>query len=240
MAPVTGSPAATFSPARRARRDGPFRGAGLLCLGASVALLLARWWQSRRASAPLVPAVTMAALFGTASPPAATRLLQLVSTPTPDPAAVLDCIAALEAARAAVDGRALEGPWEVAWSDGSMAWRALVARAVQVVSGRSRAGQSFDLRKGTALNFAELLDSRVRVTATGTFRPTAGALPGRYPAAFDVQIRSGELGAAGRSFALPISGPGVFECLYGDDRVRVFRSPAGLAVQVRSDWSPSP
>ena len=60
-----------------------------------------------------------------------------------------------------------------------------------------------------------------------------------YPVRFDVQISGGAVTVAGRRLNLPICGPGEFEVLYGDGRVRVFRSSGGVAVQVPSDWTPS-
>ncbi len=59
---------------------------------------------------------------------------------------------------------ACRGAWEVVWSEGTMAWRALVARAVQRVAGNCRAGQCFDESSGMALNFAELFDKRCIIT----------------------------------------------------------------------------
>ena len=163
-------------------------------------------------------------------------LRELVTADVPDNQRILECVAALEAAQRPVDRRAFAGAWEVVWSDGTMAWRALVARAVQQVSGRSRAGQVFDLTAGSALNFAELFGGGTTITAQGKFAPAGGALAKRYPVAFDVQILQGALQTGGRQIALPIKGPGYFECLYGDAQVRVFRSKSGLAVQIPSDW----
>ena len=60
-----------------------------------------------------------------------------------------------------------------------------------------------------------------------------------YPVRFDVQISGGAVTVAGRRLNLPICGPGEFEVLYGDERVRVFRSSGGAAVQVPSDATPS-
>lgn len=172
------------------------------------------------------------------------------SAPRAD-ARVLELVAALESARAPVDPAAFDGPFQVAWSSGTMAWRAVVARAVQAVSGRSRAGQRFDLdaRPPTARNFAQLLGGAVEITAGGYFRPAevdadpndpdAVADDAVYPVRFDVQIAGGAVTVAGRRWDLPICGPGEFEVLYGDERVRVFRSSGGVAVQVPSDWTPS-
>lgn len=139
----------------------------------------------------------------------------------------------------------------MAWSEGTMAWRALVAKAVQAVAGRSRAGQCFDLAASPpeALNFAQLFANAVTVTAWGVCRPKSTcadaddpeklAARAAYPLAFDVQIAGGDVRLAGRRWELPIRGPGEFEVLYGDASVRVFRSSGGLAVQVPSDWTRS-
>ena len=164
-----------------------------------------------------------------------------------DDARVLTVIGQLEAVGAPADPRALEGAYEVAWSEGTMAWRALVAKAVQAIAGRSRAGQWFTPGSpGEALNFAELFDGRCVITAWGVFRPKPEcadaaddakvASDATYPLGFDVQISGGDLRAFGKRWELPICGPGEFEVLYGDERVRVFRSSGGVAVQVPSDW----
>ena len=137
-----------------------------------------------------------------------------------------------------------------------MAWRALVARAVQAVAGKSRAGQWFTLGDASstsapeALNFAELFAGLVIITAWGVFRPKPTcadaedpdklAQGASYPLGFDVQIAGGDIRVAGRRWKLPICGPGEFEVLYGDESVRVFRSSGGIAVQVPSDWKKPP
>jgi hypothetical protein len=167
-----------------------------------------------------------------------------------DDARVRAIVDELERARAPADPRALTGAYEVAWSEGTMAWRALVARGVSAIAGRSRAGQWFTPgAPGRALNFAELFDGRCVVTAEGTFRPKptgaddatsdsyeAAQTDARYPIGFDVRIERGDVRAFGRRWALPIRGPGEFQMLYGDANVRVFRSSGGVAVQVPSDW----
>ena len=145
---------------------------------------------------------------------------------------------------------AFDGPFR--WRGARAPWRgAPSSRAVQVVSGQSRAGQRFDLdaRPPTARNFAQLLGGAVEITAGGVFRPAdddadpndadAVAADAVYPVRFDVQISGGAVTVAGRRLNLPICGPGEFEVLYGDERVRVFRSSGGVAVQVPSDWTPS-
>mmetsp|Transcript_32639 Transcript_32639/g.82254 ORF Transcript_32639/g.82254 Transcript_32639/m.82254 type:complete len:143 (+) Transcript_32639:303-731(+) len=130
-----------------------------------------------------------------------------------------------------------------------MAWRALVATAVQAVAGRSRAGQCFALAASPpeALNFAELFAGAATITAWGAFRPRVSCADGddperlapgaSFPLAFSVQIAGGDIRLpGGRRLKLPISGPGEFEVLYGDAAVRVFRSSGGVAVQIPSDW----
>ena len=136
-----------------------------------------------------------------------------------------------------------------------MAWRALVATAVQAVAGRCRAGQCFNLAASPApeaLNFAELFAGAATITAWGVFRPKpafadpanpdAIARNARYPVGFEVQIAGGDLRLRllDKRWELPISGPGEFEVLYGDAAVRVFRSSGGVAVQVPSDWKRPP
>jgi len=164
-----------------------------------------------------------------------------------DDARVIAIVDELERARPPVNPCALTGAYEVAWSDGTMAWRALVARGVSAIAGRSRAGQWFTPgTPGRALNFAELFDKSVVITAEGTFRPKPAdadaaaphevARDARYPIGFDVRIERGDVRAFGRRWALPIRGPGEFQMLYGDADVRVFRSSGGVAVQVPSDW----
>ena len=56
-----------------------------------------------------------------------------------------------------LDSRAFTSlPWQVVWSEGTMAWRPIVAKAVQAVAGESRAGQAIDVASGDVLNWAEL------------------------------------------------------------------------------------
>ena len=168
----------------------------------------------------------------------AAELASLVArgSDTRDDARVRAIVDELERARAPADPRALTGAYEVAWSEGTMAWRALVARGVSAIAGRSRAGQWFiPGAPGRALNFAELFDGRVTITAEGTFRPKPTE-DARHPIGFDVQIERGDALAFGRRWTLPIEGPGEFQMLYGDANVRVFRSSGGVAVQVPSDW----
>ena len=197
------------------------------------------------AAAAAALAAELAALVGKRSPgemDAATKHARIVAL-----------LGRLESARAPFDPRAFEGAWEVRWSEGTMAWRALVARAVQAVAGRSRAGQCFTMgtllgEPNEALNFAELFGGAVTITAWGFFRPKPAFAteddPGRlregarYPVGFDVQISGGDLQLGSRRWELPICGPGNFECLYGGEGVRVFRSSGGIAVQVPSDWRP--
>mmetsp|Transcript_27374 Transcript_27374/g.33254 ORF Transcript_27374/g.33254 Transcript_27374/m.33254 type:complete len:238 (-) Transcript_27374:11-724(-) len=172
--------------------------------------------------------------------PTVQELLHLVSL-SPSTATderVTSIIDELAEQELAVDSAAFNGPWEVVWSEGTMAWRALVAQGVQAIAGESRAGQSFDLEAGTATNFAELFNGRVLITAEGTFTPATPdqEIERRYPAAFDVRIRSGKINIFGKALQLPISGPGYFEVLYGDASVRIFKSSGGVAVQVPSNW----
>ena len=91
------------------------------------------------------------------------------NVPSSERIAVL--IQQLEIAGAPVDVMAFEGAWEVVWSEGTMAWRALVATAVQAVAGRSRAGQSFhfDASPPEALNFAELFGGATAHVAHAAF-----------------------------------------------------------------------
>eukprot|EP00854_Cymbomonas_tetramitiformis_P002790 gene2790-3582_t len=159
------------------------------------------------------------------------RLVELVtSNSSSDDAEIKLLISRLEGAGATLVKDSFSGPWEVVWSEGTMAWRALVAKGVQAIAGNCRAGQAFDVEKRQALNFAELFDGRCEITAEGTFTPVTEALA-PCPVAFDVAITRGAIIVGTRQFDLPISGPGFFEILYGDASVRVFRSSGGLAVQ---------
>ena len=193
----------------------------------------------------------MSSSTSSASQLAAELVAQVTSSSGPNDERVVQLIAQLEEANCAADEAAFVGAWEVVWSEGTMAWRALVAKAVQAVAGRSRAGQCFTLAASPpeALNFAELFAGAVTITAWGVFRPKLHCAddddpeklaPGAaYPLGFDVQIAGGDVrlgGRGGRRWELPICGPGEFNVLYGDSRVRVFRSSGGVAVQVPSDW----
>ena len=180
----------------------------------------------------------------------ASELVSEVAVSPANDARVLELIDALAAARAPVNPAAFDGAFEVVWSEGTMAWRALVARAIQRVAGKCRAGQKFAFGFGSgdnaALNFAELFAGAVTITAEGVFRPVENVADAenpnvlsrdaRHPLGFEVQIAGGAVSAFGRTVALPICGPGEFEILYSDADVRVFRSSGGIAIQRPSDW----
>ena len=178
----------------------------------------------------------------------ASELVSEVAVSPANDARVLELIDALAAARAPVNPAAFDGAFEVVWSEGTMAWRALVASAIQRVAGRCRAGQTFAFgsEENVAENFAELFGGAVTITARGVFRPVdevadaenPGALrrDAEHPLGFEVQIAGGAVSAFGRTVALPICGPGEFEILYSDADVRVFRSSGGIAIQRPSDW----
>ena len=246
--------AARAAPAVPARPAAPARAPTSRARGARSA----RASVSRRASR-----IVGAAASDDATRSLAAELATLVRSDSPSDARVLELIAALEDARAPADLRAFDGAFEVAWSEGTMAWRALVAEAVQAIAGRCRAGQRFALASSSsdaaasssepnanaALNFAELFGGAVTITASGVFRPdpsiadaadpNAVASGARCPLPFDVRIARGDARLFdGAPVDLPIRGPGAFEVLYGDERVRVFRSSGGIAVQVPSDWVP--
>ena len=173
---------------------------------------------------------------------------EVAARPQTNDARVLELIDALAAARAPVNPAAFDGAFEVVWSEGTMAWRALVASAIQRVAGRCRAGQTFAFgsEENVAENFAELFGGAVTITARGVFRPVdevadaenLGALrrDAEHPLGFEVQIAGGDVRAFGRTVELPICGPGEFEVLYSDADVRVFRSAGGIAIQRPSDW----
>ena len=178
----------------------------------------------------------------------ASELVSEVAVSPANDARVLELIDALAAARAPVNPAAFDGAFEVVWSEGTMAWRALVASAIQRVAGRCRAGQTFAFgsEENVAENFAELFGGAVTITARGVFRPVdevadaenPGALrrDAEHPLGFEVQIAGGDVRAFGRTVELPICGPGEFEVLYSDADVRVFRSAGGIAIQRPSDW----
>uniref|UniRef100_A0A061SI60 Uncharacterized protein n=1 Tax=Tetraselmis sp. GSL018 TaxID=582737 RepID=A0A061SI60_9CHLO len=100
---------------------------------------------------------------------ASAQLVRLVRQ-TPEDSAynatILSLVDELTALKVPLPEESLRGAWEVAWSDGTMAWRALVARAVQSIAGNCRAGQCFNLETGEALNFAELFDKRCTITGS--------------------------------------------------------------------------
>ena len=175
---------------------------------------------------------------------------EVAARPQTNDARVLELIDALAAARAPVNPAAFDGAFEVVWSEGTMAWRALVASAIQRVAGKCRAGQTFAFGFGSgdnaALNFAELFAGAVTIVAEGNFRPVENVADAenpnvlsrdaRHPLGFEVQIAGGAVSAFGRTVALPICGPGEFEILYSDENIRVFRSSGGIAIQRPSDW----
>lgn len=178
----------------------------------------------------------------------ASELVSEVAARPSNDARVLELIDVLAAARAPANLAAFDGAFEVVWSEGTMAWRALVASAIQRVAGKCRAGQkfSFGSEENTALNFAELFGGMVTITARGVFRPVdavadaenpnALGQDAKHPLGFEVQIAGGDVRAFGRTVELPICGPGKFEVLYSDADIRVFRSAGGIAIQRPSDW----
>jgi hypothetical protein len=126
----------------------------------------------------------------------------------------------------AFDAAALGGgPWQVVHTSGQLPWRAFTP------VGAAAAAQSFDPAARTVVNSITLFDGAVRLTAEGTFtRLDARA---STPARFGAAIRRGTLQLGALRVPLPIAGDGTFEVAFLQrGRLRVFRSAAGLAVQV--------
>ncbi|PNH11682.1 hypothetical protein TSOC_001438 [Tetrabaena socialis] len=129
------------------------------------------------------------------------------------------------------------GPWVVRYTRGKPLLWSLTAATSRLVNGRNRASQQFDPADGSAANKVELNGPDTYVAAYGTYEPVDDTRV--TPKSVRARIGRGLLRAWGVDVPLPISGTGLFEVLYGDDSVRVFRSSGNLiAVQVRADRLP--
>ena len=84
----------------------------------------------------------------------------------------------------------------------------------------------------TVVNSVTLFDGALRLTAEGDFSAADAPPRSATPVRFSARIRRGSLAVGALRLPLPIAGEGAFEVAYVDTRLRVFRSPTGLAVQV--------
>ncbi len=151
---------------------------------------------------------------------------------------------------------------QVVYTRGQVAlWDALRRPAPQLGSRPNRASQDLDASGRTVLSKSELWGPTLYVTAGGTYVPRVRAglsgpegsccadltsrhppcicaqakEDGRCPVAVDVEVTGGALhwGQQGATLPLPfIRGTGLFEVVYADDVLRVFRSSGSWAVQV--------
>lgn len=117
------------------------------------------------------------------------------------------------------------GPWQVVHTSGALAWRPLAP-------GSAVAAQEFDPVARTVVNSVTLFDGAVRLTAEGDFSAADTPPRAATPVRFSARIRRGALAVGALRLPLPIAGEGAFEVAYVDTRLRIFRSPTGLAVQV--------
>ena len=181
----------------------------------------------------------LAALTGGSRPPSASaasaELLSLLLPPgrttrgaagNARVAALLEQLAATQRPfRAAQLGG---GPWQVVATAGALGWKPLAP-------GGAVAAQDFDAAASRVVNSVTLQTplGTLRLTAEGDFSALPDGQPSKStPARFTARIRRGTLAVGALRLPLPIAGEGSFEVAYVDDRLRVFRSSTGLAVQV--------
>lgn len=143
--------------------------------------------------------------------------------------------AAVEALAASYAGTAVEldalraGRWTVEWAAGPLPWRLLPWRVA--------AGQDVDYVTRSVTNFADVAGGAVAVRARGELDGPVGrgaTLPLALSASVsEVSVALGERA----SVRLPVEGDGDFDVLAASDQagVRVFRSGAGLVVQLREE-----
>ena len=120
------------------------------------------------------------------------------------------------------------GPWQVVHTAGALGWKPLAP-------GGAVAAQDFDAATSRVVNAVTLPTplGTLRLTAEGDFSAVPDGQPSKStPARFAARIRRGTLAVGTLRIPLPIAGEGSFEVAYVDQRLRVFRSPTGLAVQV--------
>lgn len=176
--------------------------------------------------------------------PLATELLQLLasaaSTQSSTPAdarskvdALLDQLIGLDSLK--FNEQLLQGgPWRVLYTRGSVQlWKATYS-AGKLVKSSNAASQDLDPATRSVLNKAEYLGDKLWVTASGTYTPLDDSPS--LPKPIQANISSGCIHVFGVDIPLPIRGTGLFEVVYLDERVRVFRSGGALAVQVKEEY----
>ena len=120
------------------------------------------------------------------------------------------------------------GPWQVVHTAGALGWKPLAP-------GGAVAAQDFDAATCRVVNAVTLPTplGTLRLTAEGDFSALPDGQPSKStPARFAACILKGTLAVGTLRLPLPIAGEGSFEVAYVDQRLRVFRSSTGLAVQV--------
>lgn len=189
------------------------------------------------------------------------RLVQQLSSPRPDTAAISEACDELMAA--CVPFREADlggGPWQVVYTRGPLLWQLWQGGTSGAARGRvarpdgNQASQDFDPSTRSVVNRGELLGTAVAVTASGSYEPVQGeassgggggpaggggwsrrAASGRCPALVRASIEGGALEAWGARLPLPIRGSGLVEVAYLDPQgLRIFRAINGsVSVQMR-------
>ncbi|KXZ47428.1 hypothetical protein GPECTOR_35g866 [Gonium pectorale] len=168
------------------------------------------------------------------------ELLQLLVAPseaTQDVARVEELVDELVAAEGQPFSESVfgtyTGPWVVRFTRGPPFLWNLSYGAGKLVNGANRASQAFNPADRSATNMVELNGPGSFIAAYGTYEPLDDSRV--TPKAIRASIRTGRLVAWGLEVPLPIAGRGVFEVVYADEQLRVFRSSGRIAVQVRED-----
>ncbi|KAG2486135.1 hypothetical protein HYH03_015228 [Edaphochlamys debaryana] len=112
--------------------------------------------------------------------------------------------------------------WNVTWGGSKL------------VNKNNAASQDFDPASRSATNMVELNGPDSFIAAYGSYEPVDDSPV--LPKTIRANIASGRLVAWGLDLPLPfIAGTGLFDVLYIDDSLRIFRSSNRFAVQIRKD-----
>ncbi|GFR43624.1 hypothetical protein Agub_g4723 [Astrephomene gubernaculifera] len=167
---------------------------------------------------------------------ASAQLLKLLCDAAPDLTRVNQLVDELAGAEGQpfVEESLGGGMWVVRFTRGKPLLWNLTYSTGRLVNSNNRASQEFDPSVRSATNVVELNGPGSYIAAYGSYE----AVDDRAltPKTIRARIRSGRLVAGPLALPLPISGSGLFQVLYVDSQLRLFRSGAGaLAVQVRAD-----
>eukprot|EP00877_Chromochloris_zofingiensis_P012112 jgi/Chrzof1/7154/Cz02g13040.t1 len=126
------------------------------------------------------------------------------------------------------------GPWQVLFTKGRPQLWKTTFQSGKLLNRNNRASQDLNPQGRTVINKAEYYGDKLYVTASGTYEPLDDGAT-NMPKAVKANIQQGNLHIFGFDIPLPIKGTGMFEVMYLDDTLRIFKSGASYAVQARED-----